>query len=113
MDIPVLIAALILTAIALCEIILLLRCPLAEPFPFTIIIRSSAEDIESRLQYAAYMLARQDDIVSRIVIISDCDDKSKNALCSRFAEKFNESAIFVSEKDENFLQKIIDFTEEI
>ena len=113
MDIPLIIAFLILTAIAAAEIILLLRCPKAEPFPLTILIRSSNADVESRLQYMAYLLARQDCIVGKIVLISDCADEEKNKICSRFAEKFNESAIFISEKDENFLQKIIDFAEEI
>ena len=113
MDIPILIATVILTAIAAAEVILMLKCPKVRAVPVDILIRSSSPHLEEKLRYAAFLMQSQKSPISKIIILSDSQDPFSAALCTRFIEEFNESTIFINEKDENFLQKIIDFTEEI
>ena len=113
MDIPVLIAAIILTFIAAVEVVLLLHCPKIKEVPLTLLINASSPDLEEKLRYAAFLMQSDKCSIGKIIIISNSDTPLSNALCARFAEEFNECTIFISEKDENFLQKIIDFTAEI
>ena len=113
MDIPVLIATLILAAIAAAEVILLLRCPKVTAFPLTLFIRSDSPDFPDKLRYAAFLLTTQEQNVQKIIIFQKSSNELQKALCARFTAEFPDNVLIVSEKNENFLQKIIDFTDEI
>lgn len=113
MDIPVLIAAVILTLIAAAEVVCLLCCPKVTETPLTVIVRSDASDLEEKLRYAAYLLSGVTPPVSRVIIIDCGGSADSKALCARFYAQFSDCTAIINEKNENFLQKIIDFTSEI
>lgn len=113
MDIPVLIAAVILTLIAAAEVVCLLHCPKVSHAPLTVLIRSDTSDLEEKLRYAAYLLTSGDSPISRVIILERGEDYTAKALCARFCAQFPDCTAVINEKNENFLQKIIDFTSEI
>ncbi len=113
MDIPVLIAAVILTVIAVTEVICLLCCPKVKAFPMAVVIRSDDPHLEEKLRYIAYLFATEECYVAKIIMIECGEDYHAKAVCARFCAEYPESANIVNEKNENFVQKIIDFTAEI
>ena len=113
MDIPVLIAAVILTVIAVTEVICLLCCPKVKAVPLTVIVRGDDPRLEEKLRYTAYLFATEECCVTKIMIIECGEDYHAKAVCARFCAEFPERANIVNEKNENFVQKIIDFTAEI
>ena len=113
MDIPMLIAAIILAVIAAAEVICLLCCPKVKAVPLTVIIPADAPDLEEKLRYTAYLFKTEECRISKALIIGSGKKSGAKALCARFCAVFPDRTFIVDEKNENFLQKIIDFTAEI
>ena len=113
MDIPVLIASVILAVIAAAEVICLISCPKVKKVPLTVIIFSDSPDLEEKLRYTAYLFTSGDSPFDGAVIVQRGKNTVPEALCARFCARFPDRTAIINEKNENFLQKIIDFTAEI